>query len=132
MMPFRCVPMDNAAAARFRETGLDDGGNRLHRQIAVEDRYERASTLITSQLPVKSWHEVIGDATLADAICDRLVHCAHSIELKGPSLREALGLEAADLEQNLLLLVGVLVGLDDLPMTVPRALIRVQILEREP
>jgi DNA replication protein DnaC len=54
----------------------------------VEDRYERASTLITSQLPVKSWHEVIGDATLADAICDRLVHCAHSIELKGPSLRE--------------------------------------------
>ena len=55
----------------------------------VEDRYERASTLITSQLPIKSWHEVIGDATLADAICDRLVHCAHSIELKGPSLREA-------------------------------------------
>ncbi len=54
----------------------------------IEDRYERASTLITSQLPVKSWHEVIGDATLADAICDRLVHCAHRIELKGPSLRE--------------------------------------------
>jgi len=49
----------------------------------VEDRYERASTLITSQLPVKSWHEVIGDATLADASCDRLVHCAHSIVLKG-------------------------------------------------
>lgn len=55
----------------------------------VEDRYERASTLITSQLPVKAWHEVIGDATLADAICDRLVHCAHRLELKGPSLREA-------------------------------------------
>lgn len=55
----------------------------------VEDRYERASTLITSQLPVKTWHEVIGDATLADAICDRLVHCAHRVELKGPSLREA-------------------------------------------
>ena len=54
----------------------------------VEDRYERASTLITSQLPIKSWHEVIGDATLADAICYRLVHCAHAIELKGPSLRE--------------------------------------------
>jgi DNA replication protein DnaC len=55
----------------------------------VEDRYERASTLITSQLPVRAWHEVIGDATLADAICDRLVHCAHRLELKGPSLREA-------------------------------------------
>lgn len=54
----------------------------------VEDRYERASTLITSQLPIKAWHEVIGDATLADAICDRLVHCAHRLELKGPSLRE--------------------------------------------
>ena len=53
----------------------------------IEDRYERASTLVTSQLPRKSWHEVIGDATLADAICDRLVHCAHRIELKGPSLR---------------------------------------------
>lgn len=54
----------------------------------VEDRYERASTLITSQLPVKAWHEAIGEATLADAICDRLAHCAYKIELKGPSLRE--------------------------------------------
>jgi len=61
----------------------------------VEDRYERASTLITSQLPVKAWHEVIGDATLADAICDRLVHCAHRLELKGPSLREAKARPAA-------------------------------------
>lgn len=52
-----------------------------------EDRYDRGSTLVTSQLPVKSWHEVIGEPTLADAICDRLVHCAHRIELKGPSLR---------------------------------------------
>jgi len=54
----------------------------------IEDRYERASTLITSQLPVKSWHEAIGEPTVADAICDRLVHCAHKIELRGPSLRE--------------------------------------------
>ena len=61
----------------------------------IEDRYERASTLITSQVPVKSWHEVIGDATLADAICDRLVHCAHRLELKGPSLREAKGQKTA-------------------------------------
>jgi len=61
----------------------------------VEDRYERASTLITSQLPIKAWHEVIGDATLADAICDRLVHCAHRLELKGPSLREAKARPAA-------------------------------------
>ena len=54
----------------------------------LEDRNERASTLVTSQLPSKSWHEVIGEATLADAICDRLIHGAHKIELKGSSQRE--------------------------------------------
>ncbi len=54
----------------------------------LEDRYDRGSTLVTSQLPVKSWHDVIGESTLADAICDRLIHCAHRIELKGPSLRD--------------------------------------------
>jgi len=54
----------------------------------IEDRHERASALFTSQLPVKSWHEAIGEATLADAICDRLIHGAHQIELKGASLRE--------------------------------------------
>jgi DNA replication protein DnaC len=54
----------------------------------IEDRAERASTLITSQLPVKAWHEAIGDPTLADAICDRLIHTAQIIELHGPSMRE--------------------------------------------
>lgn len=54
----------------------------------LEDRHERASTIVTSQLPVKQWHEAIGEATLADAICDRLIHGAHKIELKGPSLRD--------------------------------------------
>ena len=54
----------------------------------VEDRYEGASTLIASQLPVKAWHEAIGEPTLADALCDRLVHCAHKIELRGPSMRQ--------------------------------------------
>lgn len=49
---------------------------------------ERASTLITSQLPVKAWHEAIGDPTLADSICDRLIHTAQVIELHGPSMRE--------------------------------------------
>lgn len=56
----------------------------------LEDRYDRASTLVTSQLPVKAWHEVIGEATLADAICDRLIPAAHKIELKGASLRPEL------------------------------------------
>lgn len=54
----------------------------------LEDRAERASTLITSQLPVEAWHDVIGEPTLADAICDRLIHTAHVIKLHGPSMRE--------------------------------------------
>ena len=53
----------------------------------IEDRAERASTLIASQLPVTDWHAVIGDPNQADAICDRLLHDAHRIELKGPSMR---------------------------------------------
>jgi len=57
----------------------------------VEDRSERASTLIASQLPAKDWHASIGDPNLADAICDRLLHNAHRIELKGPSKRDTKG-----------------------------------------
>jgi len=53
----------------------------------VEDRYGAGSTLITSQLPVDAWHEVIGDPTFADAILDRLVHNAHRLALDGPSMR---------------------------------------------
>jgi len=56
----------------------------------VDDRYERSSLLITSQVPVSKWHEVIADPTLGDAILDRIVHRAHRIELKGPSLRRTL------------------------------------------
>ena len=53
----------------------------------MEDRHGARSTLITSQLPVKEWHGAIGDATLADAILDRLVHNSHRIVLKGKSMR---------------------------------------------
>jgi DNA replication protein DnaC len=45
--------------------------------------------LITSQLPIKAWHAAIGEETLADAICDRVIHGAFKIELKGASLRQA-------------------------------------------
>jgi DNA replication protein DnaC len=55
----------------------------------LEERYGRKSTLVTSQLPVDRWHEIIGDPTYADAIMDRLVHNAHRIELTGESLRRA-------------------------------------------
>jgi len=53
----------------------------------LEDRSEQRSTIIATQLPVKSWHEVIGEATMSDAICERTVHAAHRITLKGPSIR---------------------------------------------
>ena len=54
----------------------------------IEDRHGSASTIITSQLPVEHWHEVIGDPTIADALLDRLVHNAHKINLKGESMRK--------------------------------------------
>jgi len=54
----------------------------------LDDRYDRRSTLIASQLPVEHWHEAIGDPTLADAILDRIVHNAHKIALNGDSMRK--------------------------------------------
>ncbi len=74
---------------------LDDWGvtpmtdsNRRDFLELVDDRYQHASTLITSQLPVSLWHDSIGDATLGDAILDRLMHNAHRIELIGDSMRK--------------------------------------------
>jgi len=54
----------------------------------IEDRHDRRSTLVTSQLPVKHWHDILANPTLADAILDRLVHNAYKIELKGESMRK--------------------------------------------
>jgi DNA replication protein DnaC len=54
----------------------------------LDDRYNRGSTLITSQFPITTWHELIGEPTIADAILDRLVHAAHKITLKGDSMRK--------------------------------------------
>lgn len=66
----------------------------------IEDRHGKSSTIITSQIPVSMWHEIIGEQTIADAILDRIVHDAHRIEMKGESLRkkrqlktEGIGLE---------------------------------------
>ena len=53
----------------------------------VEERYDRKATIVTSQLPVKAWHDAMQDPTLADAILDRLVHNAYKLELKGESMR---------------------------------------------
>jgi DNA replication protein DnaC len=54
----------------------------------MEDRHGRSSTLITSQFPISQWHQIIGEPTIADAICDRIIHHAHRIDLKGESVRK--------------------------------------------
>ncbi len=76
---------------------LDDWGiapmndaNRRDLLEIIDDRYQRSSTLITSQLPVSAWHDSVGDATLGDAILDRLIHNAHRIEVHGPSMRKIM------------------------------------------
>ena len=70
---FGLEPLDNAARHDMLEI--------------LEERHDRRSTIITSQVPVEQWHQLIGDPTYADAILDRLVHNAHRIELSGESLR---------------------------------------------
>ena len=54
----------------------------------IEDRHEKHSTIITSQMPVKGWYDAIGEKTIADAILDRLVHHALRVELYGESIRK--------------------------------------------
>ena len=74
---------------------LDDWG--LHKPAVqerndlleiLEDRCGKRATLVTSQLPIKNWHDYLGDATIADAILDRLVHNSHKIQLSGESMRK--------------------------------------------
>ena len=72
---FGLYPLDH----RIRLTLLD----------VLEDRYGKHATIVTSQLPINKWHEYIGEATLADAIMDRLVAHANKIELRGASLRKS-------------------------------------------
>jgi DNA replication protein DnaC len=71
---FGIQPLDTQARAMLMEI--------------IEDRHGKGSTLITSQVPVSKWYEVIGEQTIADAILDRLIHSAHRLELKGESLRK--------------------------------------------
>jgi DNA replication protein DnaC len=68
-----------------------DSQNRSALMEIIEDRHKKASMIITSQLPVNCWHEVIGEKTIADAILDRIVHDAHRIELNGESMRKVKG-----------------------------------------
>jgi DNA replication protein DnaC len=81
--------------AKFHVLVLDDWGmkpltdQQRHDLLeVVDDRVGRASTILASQVPPKLWHDHVGDPTVADAICDRLLHTAHRIHLTGPSLRD--------------------------------------------
>lgn len=102
----RVVPADDGATPHLcalhinrvmlRTTLLDDWGLEPLDALArhdlleiLEERYGRRSTIVTSQLPIASWHHVIADPTYADAILDRLVHNAHRLDLEGDSMRRS-------------------------------------------
>lgn len=72
------------------DLGLATVKNRQYRDLLelIDDRIGRGATLLTSQYPVAQWHDLIGDATVADALLDRLVHSAYRLELHGKSLRD--------------------------------------------
>ena len=71
----------------FLLTPLSEWERRDILEVA-EGRYEAGATVIASQCPIKDWYPAIGDPTLADAICDRLLHNAYRLELKGDSMRK--------------------------------------------
>ncbi|MEN8123244.1 MAG: IS21-like element helper ATPase IstB [Bacteroidota bacterium] len=66
---------------------LLDAQNRIALLEIIEDRHSKGSIIVTSQIPVRKWYDVIGEKTIADAVLDRLVHNAHRIELNGESMR---------------------------------------------
>jgi DNA replication protein DnaC len=79
--------IDDWAMATLSEPGRRDFWE------GCEDRYQKHSTILASQLPVSRWHEQIGDPTVADGILDRLVHNAHRIEMRGESMRKSWGVK---------------------------------------
>lgn len=88
------LPKLRAQLTKTRLLILDDWGvapltSRYRQDLLdiVDDRSGNASIVVTSQLPVAQWHDYIGEPTIADAILDRLVHCAHRLELHGESMR---------------------------------------------
>ena len=84
------------------DLGLEpfDAPSRLSLLEILEDRLRRKSSIVVSQIPISRWHEIIGDPTIADAICDRIVHSAHRIELKGESVRKLYARREIEQERN--------------------------------
>jgi hypothetical protein len=83
---------ENAREATTQKLAISNANSLIRSSLfwLMEQRYGRGATLITSQIPVDRWHDVIGEPTIADAILDRIVHNAHRIKLKGDSLRRKL------------------------------------------
>jgi DNA replication protein DnaC len=91
------LPLALKRMSKFDVVVLDDFGghvlsaaDRRHLIDVLEDRYDVKSTIVTSQLEPDQWHAVIGDETVADGVCDRLVHNAHRIKLNGESVRKLI------------------------------------------
>jgi DNA replication protein DnaC len=80
----------------FDDWGLMPMNGDIRRDLLeiLDDRHNRRSTLVTSQLPIEQWHDYIGEPTIADAILDRLVHNAYRLDLDGPSMRKTTGPDA--------------------------------------
>jgi DNA replication protein DnaC len=83
----RLAKLDLLAIDDWLLASLTDAERRDLLEV-IEDRSERRSTLIASQLPPTAWHAAIGEPTVADAMCDRLIHRAHRLTLKGPTMRD--------------------------------------------
>ena len=73
-----------------------DSGNRITLLEIIEDRHNNGSIIVTSQIPVQGWYDIIGEKTIADAILDRLIHQSHRLELKGESMRKKRSLNKAE------------------------------------
>jgi DNA replication protein DnaC len=69
-----------------------DSHNRITLLEIIEDRHNNGSIIVTSQIPVQGWYDIIGEKTIADAILDRLIHQSHRIELHGESMRKKRGI----------------------------------------
>ena len=80
----------HAQLGRQRTLGRNSRAGRIDPALypLLDDRYDRKSTLITSQLPVEKWHAYLEDPTIADAILDRLIHNSYRLALKGDSMRK--------------------------------------------
>jgi len=90
----RCLVIDDWAMAPINDLARQD------LLELIEDRIDNGALIITSQLPVSQWHEYIGEATMADAIMDRIVHRSHRIELSGESMRKRYGITTKTKEKN--------------------------------